>query len=182
MSPAPPSQPVPGPSYPPGAYAPPPGPYTPPPGAVMVAPGQPYPYGYPPPGPYSGPVIMSPPVLVPAPPLPSYQWSALVDALFLERSSGGSIPLGTYEPVPVNGLYSDDSPFPLEAGIRLEISRKFDNDITLVGYLLGPAAMVGGQHDLRRPRSGRCSGFALLATAVIRRLAGLYLQQPNPKC
>ena len=30
-----------------------------------------------------------------------------------------------------SSLYSDDVDFPLEAGLRLEISRKFDNDITL---------------------------------------------------
>ena len=62
-----PSQPVQGPYYlPPGA--------TPPPGAVMVVPGQPYPY-YPSPNPYGGPMVVSPPmaVLVPAPPMPSYE-------------------------------------------------------------------------------------------------------------
>ncbi len=77
---------------PPGAYAPPAGPYYPSPGAVIIAPGQPYPY---PPNPYPGAVV-APPVMVlePAPPLPAYQWSAIIDALFLERSSGGSIPLG----------------------------------------------------------------------------------------
>jgi hypothetical protein len=87
-----------------------------------------------------------PPVLVPAPPLPSYEWSALVDALFLERSSGGSIPLGyTYynsasqlqQAVGTQGIASDDTPFPLEAGLRLEISRKFDNNITLAATYWG---------------------------------------------
>ena len=40
-------------------------------------------------------MVVSPPVVVmAAPPMQSYEWSAAVDALFLERSSGGSIPLG----------------------------------------------------------------------------------------
>ncbi|MGO9115953.1 MAG: BBP7 family outer membrane beta-barrel protein [Thermoguttaceae bacterium] len=141
-APAAPSQPAPAPYYPP------PGSYAPPPGAVMVVPGQPYPYAYPPPGPYGGPIVMSPrvAVLVPAPPLPSYEWSATVEALFLERSSGGSTPLGyTYynsaSQLPANlgtdSLYSDDATFPLEAGLRLEISRKFDNDITLAATYWG---------------------------------------------
>ena len=61
----------------------------------MVVPGQPYPYLSAPRS-LCRPVVVSPPmaVLVPAPPLPTYEWSAAVDALFLERSSGGSIPLG----------------------------------------------------------------------------------------
>ena len=139
VAPAAPSQPVPGPYYPP------PGPYSPPPGAVMLSPGQPYPY--PPPGPYGGPMVVSPPmaVLVPAPPLPSYDWSANVEALFLERSSGGSIPLGyTFynrasqlpPQAPSDQLFSDDQSFPLEAGLRLEISRKFDN-LTLAATYWG---------------------------------------------
>ena len=108
----------------------------------MVAPGQPYVY----PPPYPGPMVVAPRVLVPAPPLPSYEWSAMVDALFLERSSGGSIPLGyTYynsgsgSPAALspNTLYSDDVPFPLEAGLRLEISRKFDENITLAATYWG---------------------------------------------
>ena len=80
----------------------------------------------------------------PAPPLPSYQWSAAIDALFLERSSGGSIPLGytaynsaSESPPAADGLYSDDVAFPLEAGLRLEISRKFDNDMTLAATYWG---------------------------------------------
>jgi opacity protein-like surface antigen len=120
----------------------------------MAVPGQPYPYAYPPgpyaypPTPYPGPVVMPPrvAVLVPAPPLPSYQWGATVDALFLERSSGGSIPLGSTSYIPgsqlppavaPDSLYSDDVPFPLAAGLRLEISRKFDNDITLAATYWG---------------------------------------------
>jgi hypothetical protein len=113
----------------------------------MVAPG-PYPYVYPPPGSYAAPVIVPPRalVLVPAPPLPTYEWSATVEALFLERSSGGSYPLGyTYynsgsqlpANLPTNNLYSDDESFPLEAGLRLEISRKFDNNITLAATYWG---------------------------------------------
>ncbi len=130
-----------GPVYaPPGAPAP--GqvyPYGYPPGSVIVAPG---PYPYPPSGPYPGPVYVSPRVvLAPPPPLQSLPWSANIDAMFLERSSGGSIPLGftaynsAVAPAPPavspDTLYSDDQVFPLTAGIRLELSRKFDNDITL---------------------------------------------------
>ena len=99
----------------------------------MVAPGQPYAY----PSPYPGAVVApSPLVFVPAPPLPSYEWKAIVDALFLERSSGGSKLLGqSYftagaNPAVADTLYSDDVYFPLEAGLRLEVSRRFD-DFTL---------------------------------------------------
>ncbi len=106
----------------------PPGTYGPPPGTVMVVP-QPYPYPYP-----YGPRGPRPLVLVPAPPLASSQWSVAIDALFLERDSGGGIPLGysVYNPasglppqVPTDNLYSDDALFPLEAGVRLEISHQF---------------------------------------------------------
>ncbi len=92
-------------------------------------------------------MVVSPPVVVmAAPPMQSYEWSAAVDALFLERSSGGSIPLGytAYNSasnlppaVPTDQLYSDDVAFPLEAGLRLEISRKFDNNITLAATYWG---------------------------------------------
>ena len=110
----------------------------------MVAPGQPSPYVLPP-GPYAGAVVVSPPVavLVPAPPLPSYRWSAAVDALFLDRSAGGCVPLGytlrnpAYSSHPRDSLYSDDWPFPLEPGMRLEISRKFDKDIALTATYWG---------------------------------------------
>ena len=139
-SPAAPSQPVP-PNYaPPASSALPPGP-------VVVTPGQPYPYAYPSPGPDAGPVVVSPPpvpMLVLATPLPSSVFSASIDALFLNRSSGGSMPLGyTYynSPPPnntlVDTLYSDDIPFPLAAGLRLEISGKIDNNITLAATYWG---------------------------------------------
>jgi len=92
-------------------------------------------------------VIVPPRVAVVVSPLPSYQWGATVEALFLERSSGGSIPLGsTYynnaaAPLPPavspDSLYSDDEYFPLTAGLRLEISRRFDNDITLAATYWG---------------------------------------------
>jgi hypothetical protein len=123
---------------PPLAQAPPPGSYAVPPGAVMVAPGQVYPpYTYPPRGPY-GPMLVGPPpvVLTPAPPMTSYEWSATLEALFLERSVGSSIPLGytVYNSVPnmpVDGLYTDDVPFPLAPGLRLELSRKLGADLTI---------------------------------------------------
>lgn len=115
----------------------------------MVMPGQPYPYA--PPGPY----VMAPPaVLVAAPPLASYDWSAAVDAFFLERSSGGSKPLGftAYNQasnLPPNlatdSLHSDDVDFPLEAGVRLEVSRKFNDDITLTGIYWGLQQWSGGR-------------------------------------
>jgi hypothetical protein len=111
----------------------------------MVVPSQP---AYPPPGPYAGPVVVGPRVaiLTPAPPLSPYVWSAAVDALFLERSSGGSIPLGftAYNPLPnlppnepSQTLYSDDVGFPLQAGVRLEIARKFENGLAIVGTYWG---------------------------------------------
>jgi hypothetical protein len=106
------------PTPPPGSYTP-----SPPPGAVMVAPGQPY-YVYPP-GPY-GP---QPLVLVPAAPLPSYRWSAAIDALFLDRSAGGCTYLGSaHGNGPPDGLYSDDVFFPLTAGMRLELTRRSNNE------------------------------------------------------
>ena len=58
-------------------------------------------------------------------------------ALFLERSSGGSTPLGftqavAFPPaVPTDNLYSDDTDFPLTAGLRLEISHKITDYVTL---------------------------------------------------
>ena len=96
---------------------------------------------------YPGPVIVSPPVavLVPAPPLPSYEWSLAIDALFLERSSGGSVPLGftSYNPsslppaLATDNLFSDDAAFPLAAGMRMEVSRKFDNDVAVAATYWG---------------------------------------------
>ena len=89
---------------------------------------QPYPYPYRHHGPYAPPLVF-----VPAPPLASSTWSVAIDALFLERSSGGGIPLGysVYNAasglppqVQTDNLYSDDALFPLEAGVRLEITRQ----------------------------------------------------------
>jgi hypothetical protein len=77
---------------------------------------------------------------VPAPPLASSDWSAAIDALFLERSSGGGIPLGysVYNPLPglppalpTNDLFSDDAPFPLAAGLRLEVNRQLTDYVAL---------------------------------------------------
>ena len=68
------------------------------------------------------------------------------EALFLERTVGSSIPLGYtyYNPgsglsaaLPTAGLYSDDSPFNLAPGLRLEVSRKFDNNISLAATYWG---------------------------------------------
>jgi hypothetical protein len=95
-----------------------------------------------------GPAVVAPPplVLVPAPPRASYSWSAAIDALFLERTSGGSIPLGYtyYNPgsnlpgnLPTASLYSDDVYFPLAAGLRLEVSGKLDENITLAATYWG---------------------------------------------
>jgi hypothetical protein len=109
---------------------------------VIVSPAPAYPYGYPPPGPYAGGEVVAPPplVLVPAPPMDRHTWSVALDALFLERSSGGSIPLGyTYyntaqsQPAnaPTGSIYSDDVYFPLSAGLRLEVNQKLDSNITL---------------------------------------------------
>lgn len=134
---------------PPASYAPPPpGSYTPPPGAVMTTPGPAYPYAYPPTPAYPGPVLVGPPrvVLEPAPPLPSYRWNATADALFLERSSGGSVFLGStnwnsasgyYPALQTYNLHSDDSPFVLEPGLRVELSRQFNDTVTISGTFWG---------------------------------------------
>ena len=90
----------------------------------------------------AGRLRRSDPVLAGAP-LPSYSWSAAIDALFLERSSGGSTPLGytayngpSPQPQP-STLYSDDVYFPLTTGMRLELSRKFDNDMAITATYWG---------------------------------------------
>ena len=123
------------PQYPPGPPPPPPPGAHAPGGPRVVAPSQPYPYPYPPPGPYPRPLI-----IVPAPPMNSYDWTAAIDCMFLERSSGGSYYLGStaYNPasgqpaaVPLGNLFSDDVDFPLEAGVRLEISHKITDYITI---------------------------------------------------
>jgi hypothetical protein len=104
----------------------------------MVVPAEPYPYPY-----RHGP---RPLVFVPAPPLPCSTWSVAIDALFLERSSGGSIPLGysVYNPasglppaLPTDTLYSDDAPFNLEAGVRLEITRQITDYFAISGTYWG---------------------------------------------
>lgn len=129
-----------------GAYAAPAGAYAAPPGAVMVVPGQPYAYQAV--DPYAGPVVMAPaPMLVPAPPPPSYRWSVATEALFLGRDCGDSILLGrslynnpplhlSHEPHP-DSLFSDDEPFPLAAGLRLEVNRKLNDRVTLSGTYWG---------------------------------------------
>ena len=58
------------------------------------------------------------------------RWTVSVDALWLERSVGSSVPFGysIYTAGPLQGygvdsLYSDDCFFPLEAGLRFQVSR-----------------------------------------------------------
>ena len=110
--------------------------------------GQPGPYADPTPNPLVPPAVVPPQAAGPilAPPGTACEWSATLDALFLERSSGGSIPLGYtfYNTVsqlpaalPAGSLSSGDTRFPFEAGLRLEISRKFDNDVTLAASYWG---------------------------------------------
>ena len=129
--------------------SPPPGPSSPPPSQSYPPPGQPYaPRGaivVPPSGqpyrsyPYAGPVAVPPGAvlvpIMPAPPLPSYRWSVSLEALWLERSVGGSVPLGytTYNPasgspqlLPEDSLFSDDVLFPLATGLRFQVSRRLD--------------------------------------------------------
>ena len=111
----------------------------------MVAPAQPT-YVYP--SPYGPPVYAQPPVIVvtPAPPMADWHLSATVDALFLERSVGSSIPLGftAYNSasnlppaVPTGQLYSDDAQFPLAAGLRLELTTKLDDRWSISGMFWG---------------------------------------------
>jgi hypothetical protein len=123
-----------------------------PPGAVLVTPPQPAPTPAPEPAPAPVPYPYQPyqaypaPVFVPAPPLPTYRWSATIEALFLERSSGGSVPLGysvynsgSHLPpaVPTDNLYSDDAFFPLEAGMRLEVSARLSQDLSFSAVYWG---------------------------------------------
>jgi hypothetical protein len=78
--------------------------------------------------------------ITPAPPLPSYQWSVSLEALWLERSVGSSIGLGftAYNPasgVPqqydTDSLFSDDVQFPLATGLRLQVSRRFNDEMAI---------------------------------------------------
>jgi hypothetical protein len=82
------------------------------------------------------PVVPPPVVVQPVivPPIPVSHWSVCVDALWLERNVGSSVPLGyTYlnlpatPPVPIDALQSDDVLFPLETGVRLQISRQIND-------------------------------------------------------
>jgi hypothetical protein len=128
----------------PAPYASPGQPY-PPPGATSAPPpSQPYPPAYPPPGqpyPYPGVVAAPPgPMFAPvvlAPPISSYRWSVSLEALWLERTVGSSVPLGytTFTGYPASGapfvppdsLYSDDVLFPLATGLRFQVSRRLDD-------------------------------------------------------
>lgn len=88
--------------------------------------------------------------VVPAPPLPTYHWSVGIDALFLERSSGGSIPLGYTAPNPnpnqtIDNLYSDDVLFPEQAGLRLQISRQLDANKSIDATYWGLQQWSGGR-------------------------------------
>ncbi len=85
-------------------------------------------------------------VVTPAPGMEDHHISATVDALFLERSVGSSIPLGftAYNSasnlppaVPTGGLYSDDAQFPLEAGLRLELTSKLNDRWSIQGVYWG---------------------------------------------
>lgn len=164
---------MPGPYYPPGAY-PAPNAYSPPPGAVMPMPGQAYPYASP--GPYSAPVVVAPPpmVFVPAPPLPNNAWTVNAEALFLERepSNAHGIVLGqtfynsANTPV-ANTLYTDDS-FGLTTGLRLEVSRNFD-DITLSGTYWGMQQWSAGNSILADPQ-----GYTVLAYSPFLQTAQIF--------
>ena len=103
----------------------------------------------------SGPTPLPPPSLSAAPSLPpaslpaaprpnetivvsaeSPRWIVSAEALWLERSVGSSIPLGftavndgSHGPwaQAIDGLYSDDVLFPLQAGVRLQIGARIDD-------------------------------------------------------
>ncbi len=66
----------------------------------------------------------------------SPHWIVSTDALWLERTVGSSIPLGYtafndswhgHHEWPIDGLFSDDVLFPLEAGLRFQIGARIDD-------------------------------------------------------
>ena len=74
------------------------------------------------------------------------------------------------------GLYSDDQPFPLEAGLRLEISRKFNDNITLAATYWG--LQQWSVDNTIYPYPGVLAS-PYLQLPTFRHLAGLHLRQPN---
>ncbi len=68
---------------------------------------------------------------------PSPHWIVSAEALWLERTVGSSIPLGfsafnngSYGPHgwAIDGLYSDDAPFALTTGVRLQLGARISDD------------------------------------------------------
>lgn len=128
-------------------------PYGPP--SYSPAPGGPS-FGAAPSGPPYTPAPGGPPAYTPAPagppaytPAPGPElpittegprWRFAADALFLERSIGSNVPLGytVYNPasmlpqaIPTDTLYSGDEPMALQGGVRLELGRRFTDDIAV---------------------------------------------------
>jgi hypothetical protein len=78
-------------------------------------------------------------MVVPPPATPS-RWTISTEALWLERSIGNSAPLGftaynfpfNAPPAwPTHNLHTDDVLFPLEIGLRLQVTRRFDDQTAL---------------------------------------------------
>lgn len=135
--------------YSPSPYGPPA--YTPAPGAPTYTPAA-YPSGpqYTPapytPGPYT-PAPAGPPSYTPAPgpvehipigALEGPKWIFAADALLLERSVGSNVPLGYTADTGVgppalatDTLYSGDELFNYETGVRLQLGRRFTDDIAV---------------------------------------------------
>jgi hypothetical protein len=198
--PPPPTQyaPPPPPASPPPAYVP-QQQYPPPPPSYSPAPdgsSQPYPQNVPPPPPtqpyapppYYGPpaqppaVIYAPPpgpILVPPPvlpPLPQSRWNISVDALWLERTVGSSVQLGTatVQTGPFAGstadqLYSDDQFFPLEAGVRFQVA----------GWLSDRTAIEASYWGLQQWSVGR-SFTGELSDDVLASTPFLQISKTNP--
>jgi len=122
-------------------------------------PSNPTPYPYAPPGgqyPYPPPSAWTPPsgqVLGPEPAVPvevpvskTANWVVGLEALWLERTAGSSVPLGytSYNPgvgsppaVAPDKLYSDDVLFPLAAGMRVQIGRRIDDQMAIEASYFG---------------------------------------------
>jgi hypothetical protein len=129
-------------------------------------PEMPAPAPYVAPAPYAAPVAVTPRpvmVLVQAPPLPKYTWSVNADVLFLERSSGGSIPLGyTLSSSPHSGdaLYSDDALFPLSAGLRLEATRQLNSNWSVLATYWGLQQWSAGSTIYGNPYDNSVLAFS----------------------
>jgi len=130
--------------YSPSPYGPPaysPAPYSPAPGgppSYTPAPSGPPVYTPAPSGPPAYTPAPGPVERIPSGSLEGPRWLFSADALFLERSVGSNVPLGstfdTGSGPPALGtdtLYSGDELFDYETGVRLQLGRRFTDDIAV---------------------------------------------------